>query len=208
MIARQTNRPRLWKDRRLQFTRPEFRPYATALGQLALAWNGLHERLAFLFCMVMGAGQVNHFFAAWYAIKNDRSQRDMLAAVTKVDISNLSDWFPKMQSEIEWILARCNDVEEARNNALHSPLVLMHHGVEPAYHMGHQRATKLAKRQDLLAELRWCRNAATILSEYVYAIDRALEDAASVWPVRPDWPGHGSTTIKKPRSRGDSNRPI
>ena len=43
-----------WKDPRTNLSRTEFRPYATALGQIALAWNGLHERLAFLFCMANG----------------------------------------------------------------------------------------------------------------------------------------------------------
>jgi hypothetical protein len=193
-----------WKDPRVQYARSEFRPYATTLGRIALAWNGLHERLAFLFCMLMGGGQVNHFFAAWYAIKNDRSQREMLGAVTKVDISNLSALFPKMQEEVAWILARCNDVEEARNNALHSPLVLMHRGVEPAYHMGHERANKLAKRRDLLAELRWCQKAATGLSDYVYAIDRALEDIQNKWPDRPKWPTREDTKRKPP---GRQDRP-
>jgi hypothetical protein len=124
-----------WKDPRLNLSRAEFRPYATALGQIALAWNGLLERLAFLFCMVMGGGQVNHFFATWYAIKNDRAQRDMLLAATKVDIANLSLYCPKLKEDITWLLKRCDEIEEARNDALHSPFVLMHSGVQPGYHM-------------------------------------------------------------------------
>jgi hypothetical protein len=195
---------RVLRDERVHFTRPEFRPYATALGQLALAWNGLHERLAFLFCMVMGGGQVNHFFAVWYAVKNDRAQRDMLLASAKVDISNLSSWSPKMLDEITWIYGKCNEVEEVRNNALHSPLILMRRGpderiVEPAYHMGHERAIKLARKQNLMVELRWCRNAATVLSQYTYEIDGAMEGRGSLWPDRPRWPTREETKSKKPR---------
>ena len=38
------------------YTHAIFRPYVTALGQLALAWNDLHETLAMLFLSVMGGG--------------------------------------------------------------------------------------------------------------------------------------------------------
>ena len=142
-----------WKDPRLNLSRAEFRPYAAALGQIALAWNGLLERLAFLFCIVMGGGQVNHFFAIWYAIKNARAQRDMLLAATNVDIANLSLYRPKLKDEVTWIWKRRNEIEESRNNALHSPFVLMHSGVQRGYYMGHERATKLARQQDVLNEL-------------------------------------------------------
>ena len=147
----------------------------------------------------MGGGQVNHFFAIWYAIKNDRAQRDMLLAATNIDIADLSSYCPKFKEEVTWIWKRCKDVEEARNNALHSPFVLMHSGVQPGYHMGHERATKLAKRQDVLTELRWCRDAAKVLSDYVQAIDRALEDARHTWPDRPKWPTREDTKRKTRR---------
>jgi hypothetical protein len=152
----------------------------------------------------MGGGQVNHFFAIWYAIKNDRAQRDMLLAAAKVDISNLTDWFPKLIEEITWIWKKCDEVEEARNNALHSPLVLMRRGpdnriVEPAYHMGHERATKLASKQNLMAELRWCRNAATVLSQFTHELDQAMEGRGAPWPDRPKWPTREGTGSKKQR---------
>jgi hypothetical protein len=45
----------------------------------------------------MGGGQVNHFFAIWYAIKNDRAQRDMLLAATNINIADLSSYYPKFK---------------------------------------------------------------------------------------------------------------
>jgi hypothetical protein len=131
--------------------------------------------------------------------KNDRAQRDMLLAATNIDISDLSSYCQKFKDEVTWISKRCNNVEEARNNALHSPFVLMHSGVQPGYHMGHERATKLAKQQDVLTELRWCRDAAKVLSDYVQAIDRALEDARHTWPDRPKWPTREDTKRKTRR---------
>ena len=40
----------------IPYTHPAFRPYTTALGELALAWNGLHSEMALLFCTLMGGG--------------------------------------------------------------------------------------------------------------------------------------------------------
>jgi hypothetical protein len=200
MVAPKPPIPWSPKDPRMRYTSSTFRPYATALGQLALAWNGLHERLAFMYCMLMGGGQVNHFFATWYAIKNDRYQRDMFLAAAKVDISGLKGYFPRLLDDIVWIWKKCNEVEEARNNALHSPLVLMREGVTPNWYMGHHRATKLAKGADLLAELRWCRDAATTLSDFVWQLDRAMGDSTSAWPDRPTWQtreGTKRTTLRQ-----------
>jgi hypothetical protein len=204
-MARTRSKPVIpWspQDPRMRFTSPEYRPYATALGQIALAWNGLHERLAFFFCGLMGGGNVAHYYAVWYAVKNDRSQRDMLMAAAKADVSGLSSYFPTLIDDITWVWKKCNDVEDARNDALHSPLISLHGEVHPNSYMGHFRAGKLAKKGDLMAELRWCRVASTVLSDYVYELDRSTTDISRPWPDRPKWPTREDTKRKKPRRRG------
>jgi len=47
----------LWDS--LSYSHQTFRPYTTALGQIALAWNGLHTEMAMLFCSIMGGGYAN-----------------------------------------------------------------------------------------------------------------------------------------------------
>ena len=106
----------------LHFTHKSFRPYVIALGQLALAWNDLHETLAILFCTVMGSGYVNQFLAVWHAVKSDRSQRDILMASISSHRNFPDDQRKRLQTEIEWICARANALEDMRNDALHSPL--------------------------------------------------------------------------------------
>jgi len=108
-------------------THPIFRPYVTALGQLALAWNRLHETLCSLYCTVMGAGIINQHLAVWHALKADRAQREILKAAAA---TNLFGVIPKKFNEdIIWILERADSLEEARNNAIHSPLFVNSHPI-------------------------------------------------------------------------------
>src|SRR5579862_6821487 len=73
--------------RRHSFTEKEFAPYATAIGQLLLAWNDLHERLSSLFVMALGAGWVSRPLAVWHSTRADHSKRQMLRAA----LAELSD---------------------------------------------------------------------------------------------------------------------
>ena len=109
------------------YTDKAFLPYVRALGQLALAWNGLHESMAILFCTIMGGGFVGRFLAVWHAIKNDRVQRGILLAAVRTNSAPPLTGFSgesgeRLISDIEWLCNRADEVEEARNNALHSPL--------------------------------------------------------------------------------------
>ena len=198
-------------QRGLPITSKEFRPYAAALGQIALAWNELHQALAILFCTVMGGGYVNQFLAVWHAIKNDRAQREILKAAAT---SNLNSYLSpeiveKLTSDIAWINARANEVEDARDDALHSPLFAFRgpNAVFPAAGLGHKRAEKLMARRNLLHEFRWCRNSAMTLTEYVYGLDGAASGLGRPWPDRPKMPNRGETNKQKlprrtPRARG------
>ena len=153
-----------------------FRPYALALGQLALSWNDLHLSLAMLFCTVMGGGFVNPPLAIWNALKSDRSQRDILLAAAKAALMNGGS--QKFAEEIEWICKRADVLEDSRNDALHSPLWGTPRGtaapvVSPAVGLGHLRANKLLGK-NLLAEFRWCRECSAMLRDYATELDFAV----------------------------------
>jgi hypothetical protein len=188
--------------RSLPVTDKAFRPYAIALGQIALAWNEFHQALALLFCSVMGGGFVNQFLAIWNAIRNDRAQREILKAAA---LNNTNGTMPPEMVEglvklIEWINARANEVEDARDDALHSPLLAFRgtqNAVFPAAGLGHKRAEKLLKRKDLLAEFRWCRDSAMTLTEFAFAIDNAWARGLS-WPDTPTMPNRGETNKQRP----------
>jgi hypothetical protein len=153
-----------------------FRPYALALGQLALAWNDLHLALEMLFCTAMGGGFINPVLAIWNALKSDRSQREILLAAVKSTPINGGP--AKLAEEIEWICRRVDVLEDARNDALHSPLWGSPRGpglpvVSPVVGLGHARASKLLGK-NLLDEFRWCRQSSTLLRDYVTELDFAV----------------------------------
>lgn len=189
-----SKRPR--KPSQMLYTSAQFRPYAIALGQLALAWNGLHVRLCLSFCTAMGGGYSNAFLAVWHAVTSDRQQREMLkSALTSHLEPRLSKRFI---DDINWVCERADRIEEERNNALHSPLWAIPgttgaKSVVPLFGLGHKRAKRLAGK-DLLVEFRLCRDRAMILDGFVSSIEFALARSAGLaprpWPERPSWPVH------------------
>ncbi len=193
-------RRRRYPGASLPFTNKAFLAYVAALGQLALAWNGLHETLSLLFCNVMGGGVVNQPLAIWHALKVDRAQRDILLAALK---SHTCGGYPvDFEPDIEWICQRADALEDVRNDALHSPLWAEERSpgktvVAPWVGLGHVRAQKLLSR-DLLKEFRWCRDAAILLDDFAYQVDRSLSDYMRPWPKRLDWPIRPGTNGTKP----------
>jgi hypothetical protein len=196
----------------ISFSHPGFRPYVSALGQLALAWNELHFILGLLYCSTMGVRvgvPVSQHLAVWYALKTDRAQRDiLLAAATSSRLQDAPNAPNTIIADIEWISNRANVVEDARNNAIHSPLwgVKYHNEtieISPrpsAVAQGHVRARRLAGIQDLLAEFRWCRNASLCLAEYAFAAHISIFRGFAIpWPNRPVWPTRQVTSARKRR---------
>ncbi len=110
-----------------RYTSKEFLPYATALGQLTLAWNDLQESLAALFwkSMMPGPPQAGDFVSytalwVWRSIKTDRMQRDMLKAA--VDHPSEQWNRPKLTEDVNWLVDKVTSLEDARNDAIHTPL--------------------------------------------------------------------------------------
>lgn len=163
------------------YSTDKYRPYVSAIGELTLTWNALHETLCLLFTTVMGGGPANQSLAVWHAIPNDRTQRKVLLAAVQSDLRGA---LPKQYLEdVAWLCKQIDNLEETRNNALHSPLTLFG-PIKPSTSLGHVRAEKLAKR-DLLSEFAWCRDTAIALSGFAFAIDEALADYTQTWPDKP-----------------------
>ena len=196
-----TTQSRTKADAILSPTDPIFRPYVAALGQLALAWNGLHETLCLLFCTVMEAEAINQYAAIWHALKADRAQREMLAAATE---STTRGALPlTFQADVKWLCGRVDALEDLRNDALHSPYWAFVRGfndivVMPNINLGHVRAKKLLAK-NLLAEFRGCRDSAILLSRFAWQMDCALSDYTQPWPDRPALPNRPGTNERKRR---------
>jgi hypothetical protein len=185
-----------------RFTAPEFKPYALALGQLTLAWNDLHEALASLYWTTKedtlpnpGDSYSNEPLWDWHAVKSDQGQRNKLRVAVN---ESSADWGRSGLGEsIQWLLDQADVLGDSRNDAVHSPLLSLKGtlleakssgSVMPNYGTFNRRATKLAKRPDLLAEFRYCRDVAVELAEYARLIDLALINPGRTWPDRPDLP--------------------
>lgn len=204
-------KPRAWNER-VSFSDPAYRPYAMALGQIALAWNMLHTRMALLFCTVMGGGFSNQYLSVWHAIRNDAAQRAVLLGAAKNSFGYDSALGRAVYAEVEWLNGQAWKIEQARDDALHSPLWRdADNIVRPVSGLGHTRAQKLAAaKRGLLAEFRWCRDAANTLTNYVTDLDAALA-GSKPWPDRPSLPNRGDrrerAAPQKPKAQKPGLRP-
>ena len=90
-------------------TRFAFDSYTLALGKVAHAWNYLHEQLARLFSVVVGAEPAISL-GIWYSTTNERAQRDMLRAAFKAAKVKRWQFFPKAVEDFEWAVSnlKCN----------------------------------------------------------------------------------------------------
>jgi hypothetical protein len=181
------------------FEEPAFEPYALAIGRLALAWNDLHERLATLFCTVLGSESLDRAIAVWNSATFDRARREMFkSAALAISLTDLSK-FPKMADELKWLCDRVDNFENIRNDAIHSPLLLNRVTLLPLLIFGHSdivapndllhntRASRLVGK-DLLSEFNWCYHSVIVLRDYAAIINQALTADAVPWPERPALP--------------------
>jgi hypothetical protein len=58
-------------------THRSFRPYVVAIGEAAVAWNGLHEAFRRLFTTI-GNDDFPSSAAMWYSLRSDRAQRQLI----------------------------------------------------------------------------------------------------------------------------------
>jgi hypothetical protein len=188
-----------------RYSEPEFAPYVTALGRFALAWNELQANMCELFSFAalerapQPGDMVNYVPThIWHAIRSDRSQRDMLeAAVLHSKIAR----GPELQEHGKWLCDRVTELENRRNDILHSPLILWHKGtteatVMPNVFARNPRAMALAKVENLLEEIKSATEYALELSTYTVQIINALLGPTAPWPDRPSRRG----PHKKPKA--------
>lgn len=183
--------------RRHYFTEKDFRPYATALGQLVFAWSDLHERLGFVFAALMG-GKTDRNMALWNAPQFDRPKRKLLEATVLGLTPKDEAAHPGMCEGLFWLLSEADKLEDTRNNAVHSPVQLtfgkamarhfvLYQYATPNISLRHPRAQRLLGK-DLLSEYRWARDATLILRDYAVSAHAAIQGSRTSWPSKPRLP--------------------
>lgn len=175
-------------------TRFAFDSYTLALGKVAHAWNYLHEQLARLFSVVVGAEPAISL-GIWYSTTNERAQREMLRAAFKA--ANVKRWqfFPKAVEDFEWLCKMLDQLAGHRNTAIHAPCSLYIGGGDAgssemgtSFFQGHPRAKELQGKR-ILIEFAWCESYAETLTSFVQKVESAMANSGRhSWPSRPSLP--------------------
>jgi hypothetical protein len=190
-----------WR-RRSRYTQAKFRPYAKAIGELALAWNDFHEALGALFIQASwhppgGSAAWFQASAVWGVITSDRQKRTILeAAISGIGKERHLE-SPKIAEDVIWLVKRGHDLEDKRNNVIHAPLIELtnalaaalsgekHGSITPSMALQNTRAIKLRKSlgtaPNLLREIRFCRDYATALATFA-------RDLSKAWAKQRPWP--------------------
>lgn len=135
----------------------------------------------------------------------------MLKAAAEVTFASeaIKAAFPKALADTLWLLDRAQSLADRRNDALHSPFIVSYsnasYSVQPDVFLGHPRASKFAGK-NVLAELKWYRERATVLRGFAYRLFYALRFGKMMerhhgpfpWPERPILPLLGQS---RPRRR-------
>jgi hypothetical protein len=154
----------------------------------------------------MGGGYVDPILAVWHAIKVDRTQRDILKASVKARLAPaqqgaIEDRRNKITDDIEWLSSQVDRIEDARNDAMHSPFwsakAIGRTFIVPLTGLGHVRAKKF-QGKNILDELRWCRDTTITLRNFAIQLDYAMYDYRRPWPDRPKLPTRPAVDRKKP----------
>jgi len=166
------------------------RPYQLAIGDLAIMWNQLHDRLAELFWTVTGVENGMIALAIWHSTPSDFAQRKMLRAATSARFDKDS----KERIEIDYILDIIDkSLSAKRNDAIHAPLYILTNitygsRVEPHADPIHPRVRSL-KGKSALDEYKWYSRMCSETALYAFKIRNSLAfpDFHS-WPERPPLP--------------------
>lgn len=162
---------------------------------------------------MMGGDWIARYSAVWNAITNDAIQRDMLLCAAKFahDMGEIGD---RAIADVEWLLREARKVSEARNDAVHAPLISWgrpgQEMVRPEVEWGHPRARNLADKH-LLSEFRWCRDSAVKLAEFCLHLELALQKNPGAlsaahgrvwpWPNRLVLPSRGQKKDRRDHGR-------
>jgi hypothetical protein len=166
----------------------KFKPYAVELGYLVYSWGRLQEVLGRLFWVLSGISNGHHALAIWYAVPSDRTQREMLRALVESKHSSRLNEYPRAKADLIWMINRANSLADQRNDAIHSPFILIVNyrstKLRSAHLDGHPRAIKL-KDKDLKVEFRHYADSVDVLSLFGEAALRSLRKVDPAWPDRP-----------------------
>ncbi len=181
-----------------------FQLYAIELGAFVYGWNQLHDNLANLFWAVVGGNDGSVPLAIWHSLTSDRTQRQILSAAASAKYRRKfgkpedKQKNKKVADRIEWLLAETDTLSIRRNMVIHAPYWFLKGAKKlvPNAFQGSPLARGLQNR-DLLQEFQWCRETATVLSDFCsrLAVSLRIESEQPPWPDIPKLPNRGQKKI-------------
>ena len=181
--------------------------HAADVGMVALTWNALHEVLGELFVEAVDPNGRSVVLAVWQAVTSDRSKRMMLnSALAKAFGEDA-----KFTKEIKWINDQLNNLEDKRNDAVHSPYILtIKDGaikVIPYILAGNTRARKL-QGKELALELQSYSSNLDRLKNFAFGLIGYSHRATDLptWPQRPALPRPSQAMVGKSHNRQTDQR--
>ena len=180
-----------------------YRPYWTAIGKVTHARNHFHENLSRLFVALVTPNNFMIGLAVWNSSRADAAQREMLRSIYGMMHPKILS--TEAKADIKWLLGESEKLSEARNDAIHAPLVastsIYGSEIVPMEWAGNRRAKNLVNK-DILDEFEWCRKYTEILSAYASQMWRAIHFPDDVaWPDRPRPLTRGQKQTQKGRRR-------
>lgn len=179
------------------FRHPAFQPITQAIGEVTLAWNGLHDDLGSLFWFFLDVPNGLIPGAVWHSIKVDTAQRDMLEAITKLPPHTLGlRMNDETREAVIFILDQTKKLIDRRNNAIHCPLVRTNENeIIPMIGIGHERAKKVSgqlkkesPKRDIRGDLYFLYDSITTLRKYTDDLSEALLRETVPFPLKPQMP--------------------
>jgi hypothetical protein len=183
-------------------THKSFQPYVTAIGQAAVAWNGLHEALRDIFWALTGANRATGS-TIWYSIRSDRGQRGLIRAIAKLN-KETGDMSAVVFKRVEWLLGECENLANKRDEVIHAPLIsTAKDGIYPNAYTGNPIAKRLLNKE-LLSEFRWCRDTGMALTDFAMKLHLHIvmpDTAFGPLPEIPSMPNRGQKRSRPSQPR-------
>jgi hypothetical protein len=187
-------------------------PHAKLIGEIALAWNSLHEQLGYIFWNITG---IRNGFVAdsiWNSTFSDSAQRTMLRGVVTIVYEEDS----KHYKDIICLLDTIDKIAINRNSAVHVALSFTIDAsgmtLQPKP-FSQSRFAKALDGKDILKEFTLYKQRVYALTTYAASLYAAiLSPKHWPWPDRPEMPtrgqkGHRGKTAPRPPRPQVSSRP-
>lgn len=178
--------------------------HALLIGDVSIAWNGLHEKFYSLFAWVVrGDGNLELPYRIWHSLQSDSAQRGMLRATVATTKNK------RLIRAVDWLVKQAEKIGKERNALVHTPIVGefgddMKLKIIPSRLGGRENHLQEFAKKPKAADWQRVRGNLRVLAQYASMVEinqfyPTLGAAPPPWPYRPRLIGLAGST--KPKRR-------